>query len=607
MKESILLIPVIAPVCAGLLLFFMRRLPGTAAWIAAMVAGADFLLGAWLKWAGSDIVLNIPWTNFGLDFLLRYYHFSGFIFLATGGFAFLIALYGTSFLKGKDYAHRFLAYLLITLSMVNGAVLADNILLMLFFWEGLLATLFAMIAIGGKDSFLAATRAFLIVGFSDLCMMCGIALAAHLSSTFVISKMSVSVGGTGTLAFILLAIGAAAKAGAMPFHSWIPDAAQKAPLPFMAFLPASLEKLLGIYFLARVTLDIFRLTADSWLSTLLMVVGATTILLAVMMALVQKEYKKLLSYHAISQVGYMILGIGTAVPAGIIGGLFHMVNHAIYKSCLFLTAGSVERSAGTTDLAKLGGLWRAMPATFACFVISAASISGVPPFNGFFSKELVYEAALQRGAAFYVVALMGSFFTAASFLKLGHAAFLGKRGGGMADTKESPAPMLIPMVTLAGLCVVFGVMNYLPLNAFIRPIAGEGAAGSHQSPAMLLYAMTGVVLIGAVINHINGVRFMGSGLKAVDHIYNTRPLFWMYKKAEGRLFDPYYIMKGLISAVAVGGYWCDRTVDRFFEKAVPAATARVSQLLRNFHSGNIAGYIMWSILGMILVMYYVLR
>ncbi len=198
------------------------------------------------------------------------------------------------------------------------------------------------------------------------------------------------------MAFILLMIGAIGKAGAMPFHSWIPDAALDAPLPFMALLPGSIEKLLGIYLLARFSLDLFTLAPGTWVSTVLMVIGAATIILAVMMALVQKNYKRLLSYHAISQVGYMILGIGTGLPIGIVGGLFHMVNNAIYKSCLFLTAGAVEKQAGTTDLEKLGGLARSMPVTVICFIVAAVSISGVPPFNGFFSKEMVYDAALEE-------------------------------------------------------------------------------------------------------------------------------------------------------------------------------------------------------------------
>ena len=114
-----------------------------------------------------------------------------------------------------------------------------------------------------------------------------------------------------------------------------------------------------------------------------------------MMALVQKDYKRLLSYHAISQVGYMILGIGTALPVGIVGGLFHMINHAHVQELPVPHGGSVEKQAGTTDLAKLGGLARKMPVTFACFIVAALSISGCPPFNGFFSKELVYDGALE--------------------------------------------------------------------------------------------------------------------------------------------------------------------------------------------------------------------
>ena len=241
----------------------------------------------------------------------------------------------------------------------------------------------------------------------------------------------------------------------MPFHSWIPDAAIAAPLPFMALVPAALEKLIGIYFLARISLDMFKLSAGSALSTVLMWVGIVTIILAVMMALIQKNYKRLLSYHAISQVGYMILGIGTAIPAGIVGGLFHMINHAIYKSGLFLTSGAVEKQVNTTNLEELGGLGRKMPITFICFIITAASISGVPPFNGFFSKELVYDAALERGLLFYLAAIAGSFFTAASFLKLGHSAFLGAPSESSAKAREVKWQMLLPMVIISGFCVMF--------------------------------------------------------------------------------------------------------------------------------------------------------
>ena len=355
---------------------------------------------------------------------------------------------------------------------------------MLFFWEGLLLTLFGLIAMGGKEAFKTATKAFIIVGISDLCLMTGIGITGYLTGTLTISRITVPANTLGSMAFIFMMIGAISKAGSMPFHSWIPDAAVDAPLPFMAFLPASLEKLLGIYLLARISLDMFKLNAGSWLSILLMTIGAITIVLAVMMALIQKDYKRLLSYHAISQVGYMILGIGTCLPVGIIGGLFHMINNALYKSCLFLTAGSVEKQTGTTNLYKLGGLWSKMPITFACFFITAASISGVPPFNGFFSKEMVYEGALERGSIFYLAALVGSFFTAASFLKLGHSAFLGKTNQPGENIKEASWPMLIPMIVIASICIIFGLFNRFAIGTFIEPVFGGQGLQSIILPAV---------------------------------------------------------------------------------------------------------------------------
>ncbi len=158
------------------------------------------------------------------------------------------------------------------------------------------------------------------------------------------------------VAYVCIAIAAFAKAGAMPFHSWIPDCAKSAPIVVTAYLPASLDKLLGIYLLTRLSIDLFIMSP--WVNIFLMSIGAFTIIAAVMMALVQHNLKRLLGYHAVSQVGYMVLGIGTGNPLCIAGGLFHMLNHAVYKSCLFFSAGNVESQAKTTQLDELGGLAR---------------------------------------------------------------------------------------------------------------------------------------------------------------------------------------------------------------------------------------------------------
>jgi NADH-quinone oxidoreductase subunit L len=408
----------------------------------------------------------------------------------------------------------------------------------------------------------------------------------------------------GSFAFILLMIGAIAKAGSMPFHSWIPDAALDAPLPFMAFLPAALEKLLGIYFLARISLDLFQFNPGSSMSLLMMIIGAITIFLAVMMALVQSNYKKLLSYHAISQVGYMILGIGTALPIGIVGGLFHMINHAMYKSCLFLTGGSVEKQTGTTDLHELGGIGRKMPITFICFIIAAAAISGVPPFNGFFSKELVFDGALESGKIFYIIALAGAFLTAASFLKLGHAAFLGKPAKDISNVKEASWAMLIPMIVIASGCILFGIYNPLPLKNLIQPILGARLEGHNFSGLphnwMLVYISLGVLLL-AFLNHLYGVKRTQKGIGAVDHIHYAPGLLQIYNMAEKRYFDPYDIGMFFVNIFAKAFWAIDRAIDWFYDTFCVWVATTLSTILKKLYSGNYSASVSWSLLGILII------
>ncbi|MGA2324528.1 MAG: NADH-quinone oxidoreductase subunit L [Sedimentisphaerales bacterium] len=597
MTDYTILLPIAIPFAAGLIVLLIgQRIRGVKEAITLLATAAT--LGLTITLFGENISLSVPWAGFGIDFALRLYHFSAFILVAASAFSFLFILYSCSFMRDKPRLNQFYSYLLITLAMTNGAVLADNLVLMLFFWEGLLLTLFGLIAIGRPGAYKTAIKAFVIVGISDLCLMMGIGLAGHLAGTMTISKISLPVDFLGSLAFVFMMIGAISKAGSVPFHTWIPDAAVDAPLPFMAFLPASLEKLLGIYLLARISLDMFKLTAGSWISILLMTIGAITILLAVMMALVQKDYKRLLSYHAVSQVGYMILGIGTCLPIGIIGGLFHMINHALYKSCLFLTGGAVEKQTGTTDLAKLGGIGIKMPVTFVCFVIAAASISGVPPFNGFFSKELVYDAALERGTIFYLAAILGTFFTAASFLKLGHAAFLGKRSEQNENVREASLPMLVPMIFIASVCVVFGVWNYLPLNNLIKPILGEERLAGHEfGPNTMLITVTVIVLIGALLHHLFAAKVNGSGYKASDHIRHAPFLEGVYTKAEKRWFDPYDVGMKIVRGVSRFGWWIDRGIDWLYEDFAVRVATGLSSVIKLVHTGSYSMYVVWSLIG----------
>jgi NADH-quinone oxidoreductase subunit L len=400
-------------------------------------------------------------------------------------------------------------------------------------------------------------------------------------------------------------IGSISKAGAMPFHSWIPDAATDSPLPFMALTPAVLEKLAGIYLTARISLDLFRGVGESWAGTLMMVVGAVTILLAVLMALVQKDYKRLLSFHAISQVGYMILGLGTGTAIGALGGLFHMVNHAMYKSTLFLTGGAVEQQTGTTNLRKISGLGRAMPVTMGCFVVAACSISGVPLTNGFYSKELIYDAALERGTIFYIAAALGSFLTAASFLKLGHAAFFGpyKVPKKSAEVKDPPLLQLAPMVIIAGLCLVFGLGNALPIDELIKPGMPPHLAislGHISGPIPHSWGLVGVTvaaLILAISNHLWGAKRAGSGLGAADHIHYAPVAHQLYDAAEDRWFDPYEIALKVIDVLSHIGWAIDRAIDFFYNRVVTAVAGASANFLRRAHNGSHAVYLVWLAVG----------
>jgi NADH-quinone oxidoreductase subunit L len=286
-----------------------------------------------------------------------------------------------------------------------------------------------------------------------------------------------------------------------------------------------------------------------------------------------------------------------------------MLNNAMYKCCLFLTGGAVEKQAGTTDLEKLGGLSAKMPVTFGCFLIAALSISGVPPFNGFFSKELVYDAALERGAIFYLAALLGSFFTAISFLKLGHAAFAGKLNKEHESVKELGWAMLAPMVIIALLCVAFGVFNAWPINSLIQPILGDRAAGHVFSGfpdnfALVLFTL--LVLAAAIISHILGTKATGSGVKAVDYIHYAPVLSKVYSLAERKFFDPYEVGMKLLGVLSRIIYMLDRLIDWVYEKLALRLALGLSQQVRSFHNGNYTLYIAWSLTGMFLVIIFLM-
>lgn len=391
----------------------------------------------------------------------------------------VIALYSLEHVEAREvWLHHVLV--LLTMSFASVAVLAHNYVVFALFWLFCTLSLFFAIRLSlTPEAEKAAYKALLILLAADVGMAFSIAYVAltyHTLEIAPLGRLSASSWAIG-LVVCLMAVSAIAKAGGVPFHTWIPDVAAEAPTSITALFPASFDKLLGIYKLAVVCYVIASISGG-W-CVAIAAIGAATMVVGVMMALVQKDIKRLLSFHAISQVGYMIMGVGTGNALGLIGGLFHMVNHSIYKTCLFLTSGVVQRATGTKDIDRLGGLAKKMPVTFVCALVAAMAISGVPPLNGFASKWLIYQAALLKGAqdpvftVFAVVAAATSALTLASFIKYIHGVFLGPTPSGFEEVRDAGPLAKLAMVVLALLCIALGLFPGLAVKyLFEQPAFG---------------------------------------------------------------------------------------------------------------------------------------
>jgi len=274
----------------------------------------------------------------------------------------------------------------------------------------------------------------------------------------------------------LFIVGFGTKAGIAPFHPWLPDAHAEAPGPISALLSGVMIKM-AVYALAR-TLGIF-FPAYGALGLFVVILGAFTMLLGVVMALAQEDVKRLLAYSSVSQMGYILMGLGFWTYLGTYGALFHLVNHALAKSLLFLAIGAViYRTAGRT-LGELGGLGAKMPVTAACFFIGAFAISGMPPFNGFMSKLTIFLAGAQKGMWWAVaIGVFTSLLTMVALVKAGYRIFWGKpRDEAIFErAQEAPASMLLPFIALSLGCLLLGIwpqVIYPLLNSAARSLLGS--------------------------------------------------------------------------------------------------------------------------------------
>jgi NADH-quinone oxidoreductase subunit L len=514
--------------------------------------------------------------RFHAEFGLRLDALSGVMVMIVTGVGALIHLYSVGYMAHDEDFARFFTYMnLFAFSMLI-LILADNLLMMFVGWEGVGLCSYLLIAFWYTNPQYAynGRKAFVVNRIGDAGFLLGIftivaTLGAHGVWTldFVELRQHAALlgGAAATAAGFLLFIGATGKSAQIPLYVWLPDA-MVGPTPVSALIHAATMVTAGVYMIARLG---FIYTMAPAALNLVATIGGLTALFAATIALVQPDIKKVLAYSTISQLGYMFLGVGSGAYAS---GIFHLMTHAFFKGLLFLCAGSVIHAlGGEQDMNKMGGLRRKLPITFWTMFIATLAIAAVPPFSGYFSKDLILEAAYDSGHSWlWFLGVITAALTSFYMFRLIFMTFFGES---RVDSErehhlhESPAVMTIPLIVLAILATVGGWVNLpgglLWGNAFVRfltPAVGAFQPVVEASPTSLSLVASVASALGIVLAYLFYLRLPGIPMLLawrlkdpynlllnkyyVDQLYNffvTRPLFWISNNVLNRAIDSFAI------------------------------------------------------------------
>lgn len=370
-------------------------------------------------------------------------------------------LFSIQYIRHLSMDWKYYALFMLLLSGMNGVIITGDLFNLFVFMEIALLAAFALVAYGSRaEEFEAAFKYAVMGSVSSSIILVGIAVTYSATSTLTMAKIAEILPRKDPLILLwvggLFMAGFGLKAAAMPFHAWLPDAHSSAPAPISSMLSGVLIKALGIYALIRIFFNV--LGAPLIFMQIFMVMGVVSIIIGVFLAIAQWDMKRLLAYHSISQIGYILLGMGLATPLGIIGAVYHLFNHALFKSLLFYNAGAVEMALGTRDLKRMGNLSKLLPVTSQTSMVASLSIAGIPPFNGFFSKLVIIIAAIQAGQPILAfLAVIGSILTLASFMKVQRYGFRGEREMEKVKTKIGWS-MNLAMITIAVLCLITSIL-----------------------------------------------------------------------------------------------------------------------------------------------------
>ena len=410
---------------------------------------------------GNTVVYNMSAWKIPYTICLVLDALSSFMLLIVSIISLTSLMFSIKYIRHLSPSWKYYALFMFLITGMNGVIVTGDLFNLYVFLEIALIAAYALVAYGSKAEEFEASFKYAVMGsISSILILVGIGIIYSTTSTLTLASIAKVlpernpqvmywVGGIFMAGFGL-------KAAVMPFHAWLPDAHSSAPAPISSMLSGVLIKTLGIYVLIRFFFNV--LGAPDIFMTIFLVLGSISILVASFLAIGQWDLKRLLAYSSISQIGFILLGLGIATPLAIFGAVFHILNHAIFKSLLFYNAGTVEMAIGTRDLRKMGNLTKALPVASSTSMIATLSVAGMPPFNGFFSKLIIIIAAVQAAHPGYaLIAVVGSLLTLVYFMKVQRYGFRGEELIEKPDVKVGLG-MKASMIILAILCVVTSLL-----------------------------------------------------------------------------------------------------------------------------------------------------
>lgn len=483
----IILLPIVFPFIAAVIIAVSRFKEKTRNIFAGSAIFLNLLFVAFVVFGHAESGLHFIKINKFLDIYFRIDKLSIFFSLLVSVLWVFTSIYSMEYMKHEGKEKRFFSFFIATLGVTIGIAFAGNLITLYLFYEILTLTTFPLVIHSGSKEALKSGNKYLIYSFSGAtAALMGMLILFSMTNnlTFVsggiINENILDNKNIYLLIYVAMFIGFGVKAAIVPFHSWLPEA-MVAPTPVSALLHAVAVVKSGIFAITRITYYIFGANAVklTGANRYLIIFVIISILMGSFLALHQKNLKRRLAYSTISQLGYILLGILILNKNAFTGAMMHLLNHAVIKITLFFCVGTIMFTTGKTKITEINGIGKSMPITMLCFTISAISLIGIPPTNGFISKWLLAEGSLMEGkAAFPVILLVSALLTALYLLPISTAAFFKKDDTEIAEikeikeTKEAPIKMLIPIVSITAITIFLGLFPNHVLN-FLRDIASE--------------------------------------------------------------------------------------------------------------------------------------